>query len=73
MAESTFRPWHLELMHRLLLGQDIVDIAKELKVHRAYLDTIANSPLFQAELERQRSVSLQEVAQRLEGYSHEAV
>ena len=60
-------------MHRLLLGQEMDEIAKELRVQRVYLDTIANSPLFKSELARQRTVSLQAVTERIEGYAHEAL
>ena len=73
MSEPTFKPWHHELMHRLLLGQEMDEIAKELRVQRVYLDTIANSPLFKSELARQRTVSLQAVTERIEGYAHEAL
>lgn len=43
------RPRHLEIMHRLMIGESQKDIASELKINESTISVIVNAPLFKKE------------------------
>jgi hypothetical protein len=70
---SKMKPWHKDVMDRLMAGHDIEDIAKDMQMNVAYLKVITRSPLFQNEMKIHREVALKAVTERLEGFAQEAL
>ena len=73
MDNPSLKPWHEQLMQRLVAGETMKEISMQMKMSESYLAVVANSPLFKTRLEGIRAENYKQIGERLENYSHEAL